>query len=208
MTTLSFEQVSQAYEIYQSSYQAYKKYVSVLKFKAERSPNLMTLKSFQTRINQVNALLKNPGFCELGNDFTCVFELDCEELKQTSLNNAQFIQQCEQLLAGTHQMLQFSTSTYCCHYADIQFLKEVAERHAKKYTELRANTMIQKNSYQFDFCLADIHCVIEKCQAILTTIAPSELAMDYSLLHDWWQTIDKSVLFCENWMKRPYLLVA
>lgn len=192
MSTLTLDDVKQANDIFDNAYQLFLKRVALIKFKLKRSPELKVFKSVQKYENELDTLSKDSVICDLWNDFTCV-ELG-GELREKTMEDRDFIHHCRGLLEGSHKILQYANPfTSEISVDDVKLLKIVSEKLVDEITgwKSQAIAMTKMDFWAFDFCIAEIHCVIEKCQAVLElTHYQQNVTVEWKLFHSWWETIE------------------
>lgn len=194
MSTLTLDDVKQANDIFDRIYETFRLRKALFNFKLKRSPEMRMFKSVRHYEESLSKLSEDDIFCDLWNQFTCV-ELG-DELRENTLKKRDFIAHCKRLLDGSHEIFQFSQplSTHI-GVDDVRLLKVVAEKLVEEIVQWKyqAIAMTRTDFWQFDFCIADICCVIEKCQAVLNLdeYVESVTTVAQPLLHEWWETIEK-----------------
>ncbi|MGX2956087.1 hypothetical protein ACWIYZ_03220 [Ursidibacter arcticus] len=193
MSILTLDDVVQANKIFDRIYETFQQRVALFNFKLKRSPGMRLLKSVRNYENALNTLSKDEMFCNLWNEFSCI-ELG-GELRVNALKNKEFISHCERLLDGSHEIFRFAQPlAHKFGISDIKLIKVVAEKLVNEITKWKyqAIAMTRSDIYQFDFCIADIRSVIEKCQALLDfdSNIESVIEVEHSLLHEWWNLIE------------------
>lgn len=194
MTTLTLDDVKKAGTIFDEIFESYQQRKALFNFKLKRSPELATFRSVKNYAKGLKKLAQDGTFCDLGNAFTCV-ELG-GDLQESTLKEGDFIEQCKALLDSSHKIFQFSNplSTQI-GVDDVKLVKVVAEKYVDEITKWKnqAIAMTKTDFWKFDFCIADIRCVIAKCQAVLELdeLVESNTSLDYELLIEWWEMIDK-----------------
>lgn len=195
MFTLTFDDATKASQIFERIYDNLQQRAALFNFKLKRSPELVEIKSIRKYMDGLQKLSKDDLLCDLWNDFTCV-ELG-DELRQSTLAKHNFIQHCRALLDGSHEIFHFSKplSTQI-GVDDLKLIKVVAEKLVDEITmwKSQAVEMTRSDFWQFDFCTAEIRCVIAKCQTVmeLDSLVDSNVTVDQTLFHEWWDTIDKN----------------
>lgn len=201
MLTLTLDHVKKAETIFDDIYKIYQQRVALFNFKLKRSPELVSLKSVKNYSEALKKLAQDDTFCDLWNAFYCV-ELG-GELKEQTLKDRSFIQHCNALLDGSHEIFHFSNPLSTpIGVDDVKLIKVVAEKLVEEITQWKyqALAMTKTDFWKFDFCVAEIRCVIEKCQAVLdlNTQMASMITLDHQLLIEWWEMIDKNHLTAMN----------
>lgn len=201
MFTLIFDDATKASQIFERIYDNFQQRVALFNFKLKRSPELAEIKSFRKYMDGLQKLSKDDLFCDLWNDFTCV-ELG-DELRQNTLAKHSFIQHCRALLDSSHEIFHFSKplSTQI-GVDDLKLVKVVAEKFVDEITmwKSQAVEMARSDFWQFDFCIAEVRCVIAKCQAVmeLDAFVNSTTTIEQSLFHEWWEILDKNRMVALN----------
>lgn len=193
MSTLTLNDVTKAHEIFSHIYKAFQQRVTLFNFKLKRSPEMRVLKSVRNYESALNALSKNEMFRELWNEFTCI-ELG-GKLRENALENKEFISHCEHLLNGSHKVFQFAKPlANNLSVDDIKLIKVVAEKIVDEIIQWKqqAAKKNRTDTWQFDFCVADIHSVIEKCQALMQfNKTVRAVIVEPTLLIEWWELVER-----------------
>lgn len=194
MYILMLDDAIKANQIFENLYHNLQQRVKLFNFKLKRSPGLASIKSVTTYVEGLQKLSKDDSLCDLWNDFTCV-ELG-GELRDNTLKDRTFISHCRRLLDGSHEMFQFSQPlSKSIDVTDVKLIKMVAEKLAAEIAQWKVHSIANTRTdfWQFDFCIADIRCVIEKCQAILDLNAQVDttVTVEQTLFYEWWESIEK-----------------
>lgn len=195
MSTLTLDDIKQADDIFTQTYEIIKQRIAFLEFKWGRSPEMKSLKSIKKYEEDLNTFYHSNDTSDLWtNLFNCV-EIG-GELRDKALNDKHFVQHCERLLDGSHEMFQYAKPfKHKIGIADVKPIKANAEKLVEDILawKQKIGHIYYLHGYKFDFCLADLECIIKKCDIILSDFsAESNVTVDWRLLQEWWNTIETS----------------
>ncbi|MDG2961732.1 hypothetical protein [Exercitatus varius] len=208
MTALTMNQLQRGEHIFDDVWDKLNQLKMYLEYKFSRSPDMLSLASVKNYMDKLKAQMdydRNNNLCSVQYDFLWYLHCDkpeSEVIKEAS-EDKNFTATNSALLDGTHPAFEFTHIQPKMSLLDVELVKSVAENYLSKMEVLQLVCEPGNISWQLGFAIADVRCMIEKCQCLgklqqANECPQANITIDWKMVADWFTALDKVHQFIRN----------